>query len=76
MRVDFAIISLLNTEHEIYASALQELLIYAKVPRRDLKAMKEVAGDFFRWHTFVHDVMHTFHLKLIITIKVHKALLE
>ena len=68
MRVDLTIITLLNTEHEVYATALQELLFDAEVPRSDLEAMKDVGGDFLRRHTLVHYVMHAFHLELIIAI--------
>jgi len=68
MGVDLAIISLLNTEHEVDAATLQNILLNAEIPGGHLEAVKDIGGDFVGGDLLVHDVTHVFHLELLVAI--------
>ena len=76
MRVDLAIISLLNTEHEVYAMAPKLLIFNAKVPGRHLEAVQDVAGGLLLRHLLVHDVFHLFHCIVLVFVDVHEPFLK
>jgi len=40
MRIDFAIITVLDTEHDVNAATLQVVFVQAQVPSSDLEHMK------------------------------------
>lgn len=76
MRIDLSIVALLNTEHEVDTSPLEDVLLNAKVPRGHLEAMQQVRGNFRRVAVRIHDVTNVFHLELVVTVDIHEALLE
>ena len=76
MRVDLAIISLLNTEHEVYAMAPELLIFNAKVPGRHLEAVQDIAWSLLFRHFLVHDVFHLFHCIVLVFVDVHEPFLE
>jgi len=76
VRVDFTVITLLDAEHEVDPASLEQGLVYAKVPRCALKAMQKVVWHILGIHLWVTHISHVLHLELLVTIQVHKALLE
>ena len=56
MGIDLAVISLLDAEHEVDSAASKEVLSEAKVPCRDLEAMKDICRNLCRIDVIVHDV--------------------
>ena len=76
VRIDLAIISLLHTEHEVYAMAPELLIFNAKVPCCHLKAVQDVTGDLFFWHFFIHNVFHLFHCVILVLVYIHEAFLK
>ena len=76
VRVNLAIISLFNTEHEVYSMAPELLIFNAKVPGRHLEAVQDIARGLFFRHFLVHDVFHLFHGVVLVFVDVHEPFLE
>jgi len=76
VRVDFSVISLLYAEHEVDTATAQDIRLDTKIPSRNLEAMENVCGNFIERYIFIHDITHIFHLKLVVTVRLHEALLK
>lgn len=76
MRVDFTVIALLDTEHEVDPAPLEQGLVNAEVPRCALEAMQKVGRHSLGVHFWVTHISHVLHLELLVAIQVHKALLK
>jgi len=76
VRVDFTVIALLDAEHEVDPAPLEQGLVDAEVPRSALEAMQKIGWHSFGVHFWVAHISHVLHLELLVTIQVHKALLE
>ena len=82
MRVNFSIVTLLDTEHKVDAAALEIVTLViiivkeVEVPCGDLEAMKEVRGDILRLDILIYNVTHLLHLELRVATHIHKAFLE
>ena len=79
MGVDLAIVSLLDTEHEIDSATFQDVIRDAKVPCCHLETMEEIIGNFL-WFLlldfWVHDIDDLSHFPDVIPSQLHKVLLE
>ena len=76
MGVDLTIVPLFDTEHEVDAASLQDLLIDAKVPCGHLEAVQNVEWVLFLRHLCVHDIRNVLKLELIVAVGLHEAFLE
>ena len=76
MRINLAVIPLLDAEHEIDSAAAQDFRLDTKVPSSNLEAMKNVGRYFIVWNVLIHDITHAFHLELVVTVSFHETLLE
>ena len=83
MRVNFAIVSLFNAEHEVDTSTLEVVTLFfiilaikIEIPCRHLEAVKKIGGNIFWLDTWVDDVTHLLHFEFIVSAHLHKALLE
>jgi len=76
VRVDLAVIAMLDAEHKVNSAALQKRIFNAEVPSRALEAMQKIAGNLFLGNAFLHDVTNVLHLKLAVAVHIHESLLE
>lgn len=76
VRINFAIVPLLDAEHEINTSSFKDFRVNSKIPSCALKAMENISGDFIIFDVIVHNISHGLHLEIVVTIRVHEALLE
>lgn len=76
VRVNFSVVALLDTEHEVDSAALKNRIIDAKVPSCALETVQNVAWDIVGVDVRVHDITHVLHLEVAVAISFHEALLE
>ena len=76
VRVDLAIVSLLDGEHQIDSSSFQDIFFYAEVPGGHLENVEHVGRDVCCFHIGVHDVADILHLEVAISVLGHEALLD
>lgn len=76
VRVNLAVVPLLDTEHEIDAASTKDGRIDAEIPRRDLETMQKIRGHLLRLDARVHDVTDLLHFELVVAVQFHESLLE
>ena len=73
MTIDFTVISLFNSENEINSSTFEGLIIESEIPGANLEKMQDVLGYIFDF--LVHQLIHSLHLPLSISVLLHETLL-
>ena len=68
VRVNLAVVALLDAEHKIYSASLKQCIFDAKVPCCALEDMQNICWNFFGRDTFIHYVTHVLHLEVAITV--------
>ncbi len=76
MGVDLTVVTLLDAEHKIDSATSEHILLNTEVPCRNLETMQDVGWNVTFFDLWVHDILHLLHLKIVVTIDIHKAFLK
>mmetsp|Transcript_35383 Transcript_35383/g.34415 ORF Transcript_35383/g.34415 Transcript_35383/m.34415 type:complete len:245 (-) Transcript_35383:17-751(-) len=71
MRIDLAIIPLLDCKDKVYPTPLQDVLVQPEVPSRHLEHMDNVSGDLL--DAWSHEISHIFHLPVFVSVLFHES---
>jgi len=72
VRVDFTIVSLLNSEDEVDSTHLKMIFLKAEVPSLNLEHMNTIGWNL---NPRFHEVTHIFHSPFAFTVLFHEAFL-
>ena len=76
MRINFAVVSVFDTKHEIDSSSFEDVILDAKIPRSHLKAVQQILWDLVWANPRIHNVLYVSHFPYIVSIGLHESFLE
>ena len=74
VRIDFAIISMLNGEHYVHSTAFQNIILKADIPSSHLENVKNIFWMIFFRNIIIHNILERPHFVHVLIILRHKFL--